>query len=173
MSTQANYYSSQLQRVSGNSEYPRAIRVVDWDGTRTNYLNLNGESASILHEWLTDHYVINEYPDRTQKELSNIEIEGLISMFNEFYKDYCEQKDHSYVREGFYWCEGYLNSESDTNGTPIKFEGWIIDGLAKRAHGESTYIRLRDKKGFERLCEFNKYNGQWYILGTKKSGKVF
>jgi len=110
-----------------------------------------------------------------QKDLNAVEIEGLITMFNEFYKDYMEQVNGEQYDEihGFFWCDNCLQSEDSANGTPIAFEGYNIERLAKRDGGDLTYMILQDKKGKYFTCEFNKYNGQWYILHTNKSGNVF
>jgi len=112
--------------------------------------------------------------DFIQNTLNNVEIHGLIAMFNSFYGDYLEGKGiEPKGPYGFFYCNDYLCSEDDANGTPIKFEGYKISYLAKRTDGDLTYMILEDKKEKEFVCEFNMYNGQWYILNTEKSGKAW
>jgi prepilin-type processing-associated H-X9-DG protein len=116
--------------------------------------------------------------DILQPTLNNIEIEGLIAMFNEFYRDYCEQCGAEQARANFFYCDGHLQSEDIANGTPILFEGFEISHLAKRKDGDLTYVILEDNKGNERLCEFNQYNGAWHLFDKTwskvvKSGKCW
>lgn len=113
-----------------------------------------------------------------QATLNNIEIEGLTAMFNEFYNDYCEQRGVQGGKFGFYYCNDYLQSEDDTNGTPILFEGMKVSYLGKHNGGDLTYVILEDKNSNERLCEFNKYNGEWHLFNKEwskvvKSGKCW
>jgi hypothetical protein len=133
------------------------------------------KQAEFFHSLGLHRAVDKEPTPFLQKKLSSIEIEGLIAMFNEFYSDYMESVDgEPYTdRHGFFWCDGHLQSEDRANGIPFPFQGYNIEGLAKRDGVDLTYMVLQDKNGKEFICEFNKYNGQWYILGTKKSGKAW
>lgn len=128
-----------------------------------------------------------------QRDLNNIEIYGLVAMFNEFFSDYenlkkinpteFEARRRSSWRE-FFYCDHRLQSSDAANGTPIYFEGYRVGSLAKRAptqysSGDLSYIILEDKNGEDKtICEFNPANGQWYIMkleggGVIKEGKTF
>lgn len=49
-----NYYKNQLNRVNLYSEFPATIQIKDSEGNKTNCLDLNIESASVLIERLSD-----------------------------------------------------------------------------------------------------------------------
>jgi hypothetical protein len=114
--------------------------------------------------------------DLLQTKLNSVEIHGLEFMFNQFYRDYLGYEESSYDQYepcNFFYCDDSLNSEDVANGTPLEFEGYKIMELAKRDGGDLTYMILEDENEERFLCEFNMYNGQWYILETELSGKTF
>ena len=53
------YYRTQLDRIEPNkTEYAPTIKVfANGNGTDTNNLSLNKESAEVLIEWLTKNYI--------------------------------------------------------------------------------------------------------------------
>lgn len=54
------YYEDQLKKVSSeNPEYPRGFKISD-NGTSTNWLSLNDESATELVKYLKKHYNVDE-----------------------------------------------------------------------------------------------------------------
>jgi hypothetical protein len=117
--------------------------------------------------------------DFLAKELNNVEIRGLISLFNEFYGDYIGNDDTP-TKHDFFYSDGYLQSSDEANGEPVMFEGYIVNELTKKAGASDlTYMILKHPKtGTEYLTEFNAFNGQWYRFEktwtkTVQSGKTF
>lgn len=43
-----NYYSTQLEKLNLNSEYIPTVLISDGEGNKTNYMNINSESALVL-----------------------------------------------------------------------------------------------------------------------------
>lgn len=120
-----------------------------------------------------------EERNQLKHDLNIVEIRGLESLFNEFYYDYLGSRGIPRIAKdyGFFWCDHSLCSEDVVNGTPLKFEGYEIAELAMRENG-IPYIVLKEKDSegetvAKYLVDFNPFNGQWYILGTDKSGNNF
>ena len=108
--------------------------------------------------------------DYLQQELNSIEMAGLQALFSEFYSDY--QNFEKPVKYGFFYCDGYLQSEDDANGEPLFFEGLKVSHLAKRKNGDLTYMILEDEDETQFLCEFNHNNGEWYLFNEEWSETV-
>lgn len=53
------YYSQQLEKVS-EPHYKAKIQITQTSGAKTNWLDLNDESANALVKYLKEHYNIKE-----------------------------------------------------------------------------------------------------------------
>lgn len=115
--------------------------------------------------------------DFIKTKLTTIEIHGLQTMFNIFYRDYERQQGLEPVETEyeFFYCDGHLQSSETANGHPIRFEGYEIDSLASHVGGNMAYMILKDRNEKEFACEFNPANGTWYILDTEpmRMGRTF
>ena len=94
-------------------------------------------------------------------ELNNVEIEGLIIMFNKFMETYhdCEELP----KYGFFYSSDTLNSEDSANGYPIEFEGFRVQSLAMGING-LTYVICDNEEEEEAIFEFNCYNDECYKI---------
>lgn len=52
-----DYYKSQLAKITPNGLYPAKIKLTGLGEEKTNWLDLNAQSARELIEWLTKNYV--------------------------------------------------------------------------------------------------------------------
>lgn len=53
-----NYYTSQFERINTKSEYPASFQIVSGGSSdKTNYINLNKDSAAALISWLKANYI--------------------------------------------------------------------------------------------------------------------
>lgn len=51
-----NYYKDQLNRIDVNDFYPPKIQL-SCTNNKTNWINLNKDSATELVKWLTDNFI--------------------------------------------------------------------------------------------------------------------
>ena len=49
------YYVDQLNKIDPNSEYPPTFQF-SGSGKKTNYMDLNADSAKVLKQWLEDNF---------------------------------------------------------------------------------------------------------------------
>ena len=92
------------------------------------------------------------------RDLTNIEIEGTIIMFNKFMQDYLGLD--KIPNFGFFYCDRSICSEDDANGKPLMFEGKKISYLHCLPNG-LTYMILEGKKENRYIVEFNCYSGSF------------
>ena len=55
-----NYYKYQLSKVKTDGEYPATVKISSInsdDNGKTNWMDLNKESAQVLVDWLTEKYL--------------------------------------------------------------------------------------------------------------------
>ena len=94
-------------------------------------------------------------------QLNNVEIEGLIIMFNKFMETY--QGLDELPKYGFFYSSDTLNSEDSANGYPIEFEGLRVQYLSMGING-LTYINCDNEQEQETVFEFNCYNDEFYKI---------
>ena len=96
-----------------------------------------------------------------KSKLNNVEIEGLISMFNQFMDIYEDRHESHPAKYGFFYCSDSVCSEDEANGHPIEFEGLPVHYLGMLENG-LTYIICQDSEEKEHIFEFNCYSGDFY-----------
>lgn len=52
----ASYYKTQLNKINLDSEYAPKIKI-SGDGSETNHIDINKESAQALVDWLTENFL--------------------------------------------------------------------------------------------------------------------
>jgi hypothetical protein len=54
-----NYYQKQLNYIDTDGEYPAKFQFHDAKGSKTNFMDLNTESANVLINWLKSKFSNN------------------------------------------------------------------------------------------------------------------
>jgi hypothetical protein len=108
---------------------------------------------------------MNTTTEHIKSALNNVEIEGLIKMFNDFMNEYEGRDENNPAQYDFFYCSSCLCSTDSANGKPIYFEGYKVDYL-ELAHNGLTYIVCEDENENRFTFEFNKYSGDFYLVSN-------
>lgn len=56
-----NYYQKQLNYIDTTGEYPAKFQFQDAKNNKTNFMDLNPESANVLINWLTNYIKVHDF----------------------------------------------------------------------------------------------------------------